>query len=141
VVSSLPTERPGVTAADVWRDISEAVLARMESVSAEFREIGIAPGHVRTLLVLDPDNPQPMKWLADRHLLDPSTVTWTVDRLEELKLVQRRPLPTDRRVKVVVLTARGKKMKAHLERALFAPPRGMTQLPTEILQMLSDSLS
>jgi len=141
VVSSAAADRSGIAAADVWREIAEAVLARMESVSAEFREIGISPGHVRSLLVLDPDDPKPMKWLADRHLLDPSTVTWTVDRLEELKLVRRRPLEGDRRVKVVALTARGKKMKAHLERELFAPPLGMTKLPADVLQMLFESLS
>jgi len=92
VVPLAAAGRSDVTAENVWREIGEAVLARMESVSAEFREIGISPGHVRTLLVLDPDDPKPMKWLADRHVLDPSTVTWTVDRLEELKLVQRRPM-------------------------------------------------
>lgn len=135
-----PADRPGVTPRELWRDISEAVLGRMESVAAEFRELGLSPGDVRTLLVLDPDDPKPMKWLADRYMVDRSTVTWTVDRLEDLKLVQRQPLENDRRVKVIVLTRRGKKVKADLERALFAPPRGMTTLPVEVLQQVRASL-
>jgi DNA-binding MarR family transcriptional regulator len=140
VAPSADVKRAEMTAADLWREISEAVFARMESVSARFREVGLSPGHVRTLLVVDPDDPKPMKWLADRHVIDPSTVTWTVDRLEELKLVQRLPMEGDRRVKVVALTRRGKRIKADLERALFAPPLGMTKLPVEVLRMVFESL-
>jgi DNA-binding MarR family transcriptional regulator len=141
VVSYPAEDRPDFTAADLWREISEAVLGRMESVTSDFRGTGLSPGHVRTLLVLDPDDPKPMKFLADRHVLDPSTVTWIVDRLEELKLVERRPMEGDRRVKVVALTRRGKKIKTDLERVLFAPPKGMTKLPADVLQMMSESLS
>jgi DNA-binding MarR family transcriptional regulator len=48
--------------------------------------------------------------LADRIGIDDTTATRLVDRLEASGLVERRPLPADRRVTVVGLTADGEEL-------------------------------
>ena len=45
-----------------------------------------------------------MRELAGRISCDPSQVTGIADRLEDLGLVERRPSPQDRRVKLLVVT-------------------------------------
>ena len=57
------------------------------------------------------DGPMPMKDLATCMDIDPSYVTLVADRLEELGLIERQPHATDRRVKMLVLTAKGRKFK------------------------------
>lgn len=54
----------------------------------------------------------PMKDLATCMDFDPSYVTVVADRLESRGLIERQPHPTDRRVKNLVLTAKGAEMKA-----------------------------
>lgn len=124
----------------VWRAFTEAAMARVERVSEEFRGLGLSPGHVRSLLVLEPDDPRPMRWFADHFMIDASTVTWIVDRLEEKGLVRRSPLERDRRIKVVVLTPFGKQTKAALEAALFTPPEGFAALPSDVLEQMHEAI-
>src|SRR6266700_6430068 len=49
----------------------------------------------------------PMRDLAGRLQCDPSNVTFLADRLEERGLLERRPDPSDRRVKLLALTPAG----------------------------------
>lgn len=58
------------------------------------------------------EGPMPMKDLATCMDFDPSYVTVVADRLESRGLIERQPHPTDRRVKNLVLTAKGAEMKA-----------------------------
>jgi len=52
-----------------------------------------------------------MRTLADRWRCDASWVTSLVDSLEERNLVERHVVPTDRRVKTIVLTDAGAKAR------------------------------
>ena len=63
-------------------------------------------------------------------------ITWMVDRLEEKGLVERRTLPTDRRVKTIALTPLGEKTKAELIERLYEPPEDLIALPREDLEAL-----
>ena len=64
---------------------------------------------------LDPDGPPPpMRSLAATLRCDPSTATFLVDRLEERGLVLRQAAPSDRRIKVIALTAAGRKTRSRL---------------------------
>lgn len=67
--------------------------------------------------------PRPMGELAVRLSCDASNVTGLTDRLEARGLVERRPSPGDRRVKVLALTDEGQR----LHRALWE--RLMTDSP------------
>jgi DNA-binding MarR family transcriptional regulator len=57
------------------------------------------------------DAPLPMKEVAGRLHCDASNVTGLVDRLESRGLVERRVRPNDRRVKELVLTVEGRRIR------------------------------
>ncbi|MEV7359163.1 MULTISPECIES: MarR family transcriptional regulator [unclassified Kitasatospora] len=58
--------------------------------------------------------PLTMRELAQRMNCEPSNTTFVVDRLEKQGLVERRPHPTDRRAKHLVLTAEGAALRTRL---------------------------
>ena len=67
------------------------------------------------LLHLDPSAPAlPMRELASRLSCDPSTVMFLADRLEERGLLQRRVDPKNRRVRLLVLTPKGARVRGAL---------------------------
>ncbi len=59
----------------------------------------------------------PMRDLADRLQCDPSNVTFLADRLEERGLIERRPDLSDRRVKLLALTAAGLAVRTRIVQA------------------------
>src|SRR5262249_55031789 len=64
-----------------------------------------------------------MGTLAREWHCDASNATWVVDRLERLGFAERRPSPTDRRAKLVVLTARGAKAQSEIMEEFRSPPQ------------------
>jgi DNA-binding MarR family transcriptional regulator len=129
-----------VLAGDVWRRLLEFVFEQQRTRFESLRERGLSPGHFKALMALELDDPRPMGALAEQLACDASNATWLVDRLEERGLVERRPLPTDRRVKTVVLTKLGAKTKVELEAELFAPPPGLLSLDAASLKKLAAAL-
>ena len=83
---------------------------------------------MNALLFLEPGQPCSMSTLADAWKCDASNVTWLVDRLEEHGLAERRPHPTDRRVRTVALTRKGTTMRAQIESKLFEAPASLHDL-------------
>jgi DNA-binding MarR family transcriptional regulator len=71
------------------------------------RSFGLSASQYAVLLLLDGDEGWRLTDLSERLLLDKSTVTRLVDRLEQAGLVRRIPDRADRRVQRVVLTERG----------------------------------
>ena len=130
-------------AADVWRDLFTFFWSsgsRNAMVLAS-QELGVTPGHVKALLELEPDQPRPMGALADSMHCDASNATWLVDRLEERGLVERGTVPTDRRVKTVVLTPLGAKTRAAVIERLHEPPPDLLALDREDLEELRAALA
>lgn len=64
------------------------------------------------------DTPAPMRAMADSLCCDASYITVLADRLEARGLVNRAPDPEDRRVKRLVLTKRGRKLREELLAAI-----------------------
>jgi DNA-binding MarR family transcriptional regulator len=129
-------------AAEAWRRMAEFAFSKFqgsEHVSL-LRQMGLTPGHMKALSILDPDLPKPMRAMADSLACDASMVTWLVDRLEERGLVERRGSTTDRRVKTVVLTGAGIELRRRLGAALFTPPAELLDLDTATLEALCDAL-
>ncbi|MGH9279884.1 MAG: MarR family winged helix-turn-helix transcriptional regulator, partial [Acidimicrobiales bacterium] len=96
-----------------WRTILQLMWqgeahGRMQQVC---RSIGIPPSMIKSLTHLSEDNPQAMRDLADSWGCDASYVTALIDDLEERGFAERRPHPTDRRVKTVVLTPKGAEVR------------------------------
>ena len=105
------------------------------------QELGVTPGHVKALLELQPDQPRPMGALAESLHCDASNATWLVDRLEERDLVERGDVPTDRRVKTVVLTSLGVKTRAAVIERLYEPPEDLLALDRKDLEELRAALA
>jgi DNA-binding MarR family transcriptional regulator len=123
-------------AAEVWKTLYAFCRAEYERHLASAAELGITPGDLKALVWLIPGQPQPMRALADRWGSDASTMTWLVDRLEERGLVERRAHATDRRVRVVLLTEHGEKVRAELLDRLDRPPAAFADLSHAELQAL-----
>lgn len=74
-----------------------------------------AQARLLSLLSLEP---LPMRKLARRLKCEPSNVTGIVDRLETRGLVERRPDPADRRVKLAAATEEGRQVARSLRESL-----------------------
>jgi DNA-binding MarR family transcriptional regulator len=130
----------GELAGEVWGQITNYFFAHRETHLEVARELGLTPGHTKTLFELDEHLGKPMGELAHAMACDASNATWLVDRLEERGLVERRPYPGDRRVKAVVLTAEGAKVRALLTERLATPPEDLIALDHKDLEALHAAL-
>ncbi|MFE1368391.1 MarR family winged helix-turn-helix transcriptional regulator [Streptomyces anulatus] len=74
-----------------------------------------AQARVLGLLSLEP---LPMRKIALRLKCEPSNVTGIIDRLETRELVERRPDPSDRRIKLAAATEKGRRTARELRDAL-----------------------
>jgi DNA-binding MarR family transcriptional regulator len=80
--------------------------------------------------------PMPMNVLAERMGTDASYLTGIADRLEQRGLVERRPHPTDRRIKHLALTGDGRRLRQELRRLLWSDVPALERLTPEERQQL-----
>ncbi|KUO22394.1 MarR family winged helix-turn-helix transcriptional regulator [Streptomyces dysideae] len=120
-------------------DLIGTVVARYheeyEDAAAEHALTG-AQARLLSLLSLEP---LPMRRLAQKLKCEPSNVTGIVDRLEARGLVERRPDPNDRRVKLAATTQEGRRVARSLRDSLdFArePLAGLSAAERESLRDL-----
>jgi DNA-binding MarR family transcriptional regulator len=109
---------------DAWRLLFEiffsgGVRDRLHEVSAT---VGLSPGLLKALLFLNPDENVRMGDLAEHLGCDASYVTNLADALEERGLAERRPHPTDRRVKTLALSPAGIAAKEQMFDVMYEPP-------------------
>ena len=132
-------EQPGQEA---WCLLAEMVFSRENQ--ARFAEAcgaaNLTPPLLKALLSLDAEAVEPMRALAKGWGCDASWVTGIVDGLEERGYVERRVLATDRRVKVVKVTALGEKAKARALERLQEAPASITALSLSDQTALRDLL-
>ncbi|MDN0194456.1 MarR family transcriptional regulator [Streptomyces sp. S.PNR 29] len=132
------TDRPDALTLEVVELIGEVVArfyADYEEAAGEHALTG-AQARLLSLLSLEP---LPMRKLARKLKCEPSNVTGIVDRLEARGLVERRPDPTDRRVKLAAATDEGRRVARSLRESLrFArePLAGLSGQEREILRNL-----
>jgi DNA-binding MarR family transcriptional regulator len=130
-------------AGDAWQALYRLVFER--EGQQRFHEacdaVGLAPGGLKALLRLAPDQPVPMRDLAEYFRCDPSYVTSLVDGLEAAGLAERRSHPTDRRVKMVALSAAGVDALGQARKILGQPPTSFARLSTADLRRLRSLLS
>lgn len=129
-------------AGDVWRLMARFTMERVQSGEhfAVLRELGLTPGHLKVLAIIHPDEPRPMGVMAEIMRCDASQLTWLVDRLEERELVERRAMPTDRRVRTIALTPRGVEVRRQILARLFEPPEQLVALDAATLEVLRTNL-
>ena len=119
----------------------DTAMAQFGKASGILQQYGLTPGHLKLLMQIEEGDGRPMGSLAQTFQCDASTMTWLVDRLEERGFVERRNLPTDRRVKAVALTPLGVKTKARLLEHLYQPPSELLSLDRSSLEGLRDALT
>lgn len=111
------TARPDALTLEVVELIGDVVArfyADFEDAAAEHALTG-AQARLVSLLALEP---LPMRKLAHKLRCEPSNVTGIVDRLESRGLVERRPDPADRRVKLAAVTEEGRVVARSLRESL-----------------------
>ncbi|MER6440430.1 MULTISPECIES: MarR family winged helix-turn-helix transcriptional regulator [unclassified Streptomyces] len=107
-----------------------------EDAAAEHALTG-AQARLLGLLSLEP---LPMRRLAQKLKCEPSNVTGIVDRLEARGLVERRPDPSDRRVKLAAATEEGVRVARSLRESLRFAREPLAGLSREERVSLRDLL-
>ena len=128
-------------AKEAWKPLARFFFETGRHRQRVFADRGLTPNDARALFVLDRTRGRSMSELADEWLCDASNATWIVDRLEERGLAERRTIPTDRRVKQVVLTAKGDRTRHEMIRTLYEPPPELLELDLEDLEALRDAVA
>jgi len=128
-------------AAAAWRHIFDYIIATAPERVAVLDRLGLTPAESRALISLDPNAGRSMRSLADAWACDPSNATWLVDRLERHGLARRVAQDGDRRVKAVVLSAKGRRTRAELLESQYTPPRDLVTLPKRDLVALREAAS
>ncbi len=103
---------PRITAPRLWLVITKSY--RMLSLLAEqsIAKAGLCLTDFAALEALLHKGPLTISEIQDKVLLASGSMTAAVDRLEKLGLVMRKSSATDRRARVVELTAKGKRLAA-----------------------------
>jgi DNA-binding MarR family transcriptional regulator len=126
-------------------DVDLGLLAVAERLrqhwAAHAAAAGLSTAQVKALLTLEPGEAVPMRSLAARLDYDASNLSTLVDRLERRGAVQRRGDPGDRRVKALVLTPEGERLRASFWRDLVEDPGPLTPLGEPDLRALASLLS
>jgi len=122
-------------AADTWRLMFDFFISSNPQRSESLQRRGLTPNDSRILNSLDSVG-RPIGELARQFNSDPSNTTWVVDRLEQAGYVERRPSPTDRRVKLVALTPLGLETQTALLAEFRVPPPGLAALSPDELETL-----
>src|ERR687887_832141 len=126
--------------AEAWRLVRELMIASRPHFLAVLQDVGLSPVQGMALRHLQSDQPRTMSELAAALKCDNSNVTGIVDRLEAAGLVERRPAPHDRRVKTVVATALGARLRDEADRRMRVPPPPFARLGAEDARTLREIL-
>lgn len=99
---------------DLDRDVCKLVHRFVQRLDVHVRRVAEELGLTATQVVALRELSEPItaRELASRMTCEPSNATFVLDRLEQQNLIQRRPHPTDRRAKQIVLTPAGRRCRA-----------------------------
>jgi DNA-binding MarR family transcriptional regulator len=138
-VTRYGTQEDTELAVAIWSMLREHACVHARDQFAQ--EVGRAElSHSQARLLLELDEPLSQRQLARRLRYDPSNITALADALETRGLIERRPDPSDRRFRLVALTAAGVRLRSDLRARLARPTEGLAQLPVtdqqELLRLL-----
>ncbi|MDQ6769423.1 MAG: MarR family transcriptional regulator [Gemmatimonadota bacterium] len=127
-------------AAEAWKRMFNFFMRTGVQRGRVLAKMGLTPNDARALSALDVAGGRTMRSLADEWGCDASNATWIVDRLEKRGLAERRAIPEDRRVKLVVLTGAGAKARQKILEGMYEAPPELIALPRASLEVLRRSL-
>lgn len=119
----------------LWKTY-RVLLARAEE---SYRQIGLCDSDFRVLATLLAEGPMPVNAIGSEVELTTGSITTAIDRLEAKWLVIRKNHATDRRVRLVELTAKGRRLieKGKAQHALDLDRALGTLSPADREQLLS----
>ncbi|MFC9911107.1 MarR family winged helix-turn-helix transcriptional regulator [Streptomyces sp. NPDC059862] len=133
------TTRPDELTMEVVDLIGSVVALYHEEYEEAAGEHALTGAQAKLLSLLSLE-PLPMRKLAHKLKCEPSNVTGIVDRLEARGLVERRPDPADRRVKLAVATEEGRRVARSLRESLRFAREPLAGLSEEERLTLRDLL-
>jgi DNA-binding MarR family transcriptional regulator len=95
--------------------------------SERIAEVGLHPALFRVLNLVDAAEGRSQQAIGEAIEVPPSRMVALVDELERLGLVERRPHATDRRVRALYLTAKGRETLARGREIASAHERDLTR--------------
>jgi len=113
---------------------------QMEKMATLGAETKLSPGVIKTLVRLKRTDGISMGDMARGIGCDPSYVTALVDDLTAHGLATREQDPVDRRVKIVVLTPKGRALADEIHSVLSVPPAAFGALSRTELRQLRELL-
>ena len=131
---------PTSAAQEAWGLFWRIFIADKPRRLAVMAELGLSFQQSMALMRLQPGEPLTMSALAGEMQCDNSNVTGIVDRLEAAGLAERRPAEHDRRVKTIVLTAKGEGLRTEVQRRAGQPPPELAALSEQDAAVLRDVL-
>jgi DNA-binding MarR family transcriptional regulator len=136
--------QPGTERLALMQGVRLGLLAVAEQLrqnwAAHAAAVGLSTAQVNALLTLKPGEAVPMRSLAARLDYDASNLSVLIDRLERRGVVERRPDPADRRVRTLVLTPDGARLRAAFWQQLLEDPGPLAPLDDSGLQALGELL-
>jgi len=139
MLATMP-RRPDVDA-KLWRAFTDLAEVQRRRVLAIARDLDLTPPQMWALRYLEPGHPRPMGELTTALVCENSNLTGIIDRLERRGLVERRPSPTDRRVRVLELTPAGVELRMTIIRRVAEPAAGFDALDDDDAAMLASLLA
>jgi len=127
-------------AAEAWQLLWQVFQANKPRFMALAQEMRLSPMQLHTLRLIEPGEDMPMSSLAGMLFCDNSNVTGIVDRLEARGPIERRPAEHDRRVKLLVLTPEGERVRRTVFQQMSQPPPAIAALPAHHKRALRDAL-
>src|SRR5215203_7217831 len=122
-----------------WSLMHWMMVTNKHRLFAMAQEFDLAPQQMIALRMLGA-GPRKMSELAQALFCDNSNVTGIVDRLEERGLLRRQAAEGDRRVKLLVLTKDGERMRAEITKRMAEPPPPIASLSEKDQRALRDIL-
>jgi DNA-binding MarR family transcriptional regulator len=124
---------------EAWSLIHWMMVTNKQRFFAIGQEFDLSPQQAIALRMLGA-GPRRMGELAQALFCDNSNVTGITDRLEERGLVTRESAEGDRRVKLLVLTDDGERMRVEITKRMAEPPPPIAALSTDDQRALRDIL-
>src|SRR6185436_17625019 len=103
-------------------------------------EFDLTPMQGHAIRLLDPDRPMAMSSLAGEMACDASNVTGIVDKLESRGLIARQGSEGDRRIKMLVVSDKGRQLRDQLWARAMEPPAAVTALSDDARRRVAEVL-
>lgn len=123
---------PPATDCDLWVALTEFAMNMRIWWVKVCDSLDLTPTQGLLLKQLKFGAPLPMSALADTMACDASNVTGVVDKLESRGLIVRQSAENDRRVKMLVVTEKGRDVQRRLRALAARSPEAIAALPRAV---------